>query len=183
MAKITNESISRVVLIGAESTGKTTMAAQLAEYYQTPWVPEYLRIFVDKKGGLPEPADIPIISRGHLEQEDHYLQETDNLLFLDTDLITTLVYYRYYFNYVPDWVKRAAIEREADLYLLCDTDIPWKADPSQRDGPGVRDVLQQKLRDELISRNLPFVILSGPIEQRMSTAIKAIENMKATDES
>lgn len=175
MAKIGNDSVKRVVLIGAESTGKTTMASHLARHYDTVWSPEYLRIFVDHKGGVPEPADIPVISRRHLEQEAAYLSQSNRLLFIDTDLITALVYSRFYFNYCPEWIEQASVEREADLYLLCDTDIPWEEDDDQRDGPVVRETLQKVLHDELVTRGLPFVVLSGSIEERKQAAVTAVD--------
>lgn len=167
--------IRRVVLTGAESTGKTTLAARLAAHYGTVWTPEYVRRFVDAKGAPPVAADVPAIARGHLAQVRAALPHARRLLILDTDLLSTCLYSRYYFGACPAAVTRAAHRHRGDLYLLTDTDIPWTPDPGQRDGPAVRDVLQARFRAALRRRALPFVLLSGPLEQRLQTAVRAVD--------
>lgn len=167
----------RVVLLGAESTGKTTLAACLAAHYQTVWAPEYLREFVERKGALPEPSDTRLIAEGHLAQEAALAPQAHRVLFLDTDLISTCVYHRYYFGTCPPWLERRSAERSADLYLLTDTDIPWMPDPGQRDGPAVRAALHTLFRDELLARGVAHVLVSGSLEVRMATAIRAVDGL------
>ena len=116
--------LKRVVLIGAEATGKTTLAERLATHYETVWVPEYLRAFVEEKGALPEPGDTLLIAQGHRAQEEVLAPRAHRLLVYDTDLISTCVYSRYYFDACPARVERWSYERSADLYLLTDTDLP-----------------------------------------------------------
>ncbi len=172
-----DERLKRVVLIGAESTGKTTLAEALAAHYETAWAPEYLREFVDRKGALPEPPDTRLIAEGHLAQEERFAPQARRVLFLDTDLIATCVYARYYFGACPAWLESLAHERSADLYLLTDTDIPWTADPGQRDGPAVRAEIHALLRDELQRRGVAFVLVSGSLDERMKTAIRAVDGL------
>ena len=127
--------IKRVVLIGAESTGKTTLAEGLAAHYETVWAPEYLREFVERKGALPEPSDTRLIAQGHLAQEEALTPQAHRVLFLDTDLISTCVYHRYYFGPCPPWLERLSAQRSADLYLLTDTDIPGPPTPANATAP------------------------------------------------
>ena len=172
--------IKRVVLIGAESTGKTTLAEALAAHYETVWAPEYLREFVEQKGALPEPSDSRLIAEGHLAQEATFRPQAHRVLFLDTDLISTCVYHRYYFGTTLPWLERRAAERSADLYLLTDIDIPWTPDPGQRDGPAVRAALHAFFLDELLARSLPHVLVSGSTEARMETALRAVKALFET---
>ncbi|MFB3134087.1 MAG: AAA family ATPase, partial [Rhodothermales bacterium] len=97
------------------------------------------------------------------------------LLIYDTDLISTCVYSRYYFGVCPPAVERWSHERSADLYLLTDTDLPWTADPGQRDGPDVRAALHTLFQRELEERGVAYVRVSGLLEERMETAIRAID--------
>ena len=167
--------LKRVVLIGAESTGKTTLAEGLAAHYETVWAPEYLRAFVEEKGALPEPGDTLLIAQRHRAQEEALARRAHRLLVYDTDLISTCVYSRYYFGACPPVVERWSYERSADLYLLTDTDLPWTADPGQRDGPDVRAALHALFQRELEERGVPYARVSGSLEERMETAIEAID--------
>ena len=165
--------IIRVVLTGAESTGKTTLAQSLAKHYGTVWAPEFLRQFVEEKGVLPVASDTPLIAEGHLEQEQHYLKLAHRLLFLDTDLISTSVYHRFYFDSPCNTVLSAAHRRCADLYLLMEPDIPWVPDPGQRDGPDTRKAIHQLLSDAL--QSLPHVRISGDRATRFRTAVQQVD--------
>ena len=171
--------LKRVVLIGAESTGKTTLAERLAAHYETAWAPEYLRTFVEEKGALPEPDDTLLIAQGHRAQEEALARRAQRLLIYDTDLISTCLYSRYYFGACPPLVEQWSHECCADLYLLTDTDLPWTPDPGQRDGPEVRAALHTLFRHELEARGVPFVLVSGSLEARMETAVRAIDGLLA----
>jgi len=168
--------IQRIALLGAESTGKTTLARLLADRYQTAWAPEYLRQFVDNKGTLPVEDDRSAIANGQIQNEDDAVSKANRLLFCDTDLIQIVVYFRFYFKQCPDGIERASHERQSPLYLLCDTDIPWQPDGLQRDGPEVRDAIQSQLRSELKHRQIDYSCLSGSIDQRLSAAIRVIDS-------
>lgn len=169
----------RVVLIGAESTGKTTLATHLAAHYRTAWLPEYVRQFVEAKGASPVAEDVPAIARGHLAAARAAEAAGHRLLLYDTDLVSTCVYSRYYYGACPAWIEQASREHHADLYLFTDTDIPWEPDPGQRDGPEVRAALHELFREELDRRGLPYVLLSGSLDQRLRTAIRAIDALLA----
>ena len=165
----------RVVLIGAESTGKSTLAAQLAKRYKTVWAPEFLRQFVCAKGGLPEEKDVYAIAHGHLEQEAHLLPQAKHVLFLDTDLINTCVYQRIYFETCPGWVEDNAIAHRGDLYIFTEPDIPWEPDPGQREGPEARLRTHALLLEEARHLDLNFVSVHGTMEARLEQATRAID--------
>lgn len=169
--------VKRVVLIGAESTGKTTLAERLAAHYDTVWLPEYLRAYVDQRGTLPVLADIPHIARGHIEREDALAARANRLLFCDTNLVTTVLYSNYYLGATPDAVRRLSYERPYDLYLLTEPDIPWVPDPGQRDGPEVRAHLHSLFVAELDRRGLPYTRVAGTYEERLCTAVAAIDRL------
>ncbi len=165
----------RVVLTGAESTGKTTLAERLAAHYETVWAPEYLRVFVEQKGALPELSDNRLIAAGHLAQVETLMARAHRVLFLDTDLVSTCVYSQHYFGMCPPWLKQLSLKHHADLYLLMDTDLPWHADPGQREGPAIRELLHARFQDELQQRGVSVVRVSGASETRLAIALRAVD--------
>ena len=171
----------RVAIVGPESTGKTTLAARLAEHYGTVWVPEYARGLLDRKPGGPTfvPADVPLIARGQLAAEDALARQANRVLFCDSDLITTRIYAEHYLGACPDWVARLGDERRYDLYLLTAADVPWVADP-QRWAPDRRDEWEATFEQALASRGRPFAWIRGSWEQRFEAARAAVDALLAT---
>ena len=167
--------VKRVVLTGAESTGKTTLAKRLADLFSTVWVPELARGYIDAKGGF-DLSDMEPIGRGQVASEDEAARRANRLLICDTDAIVTSVYSRYYFGTVPDGLLALADSRRADLYLLFDTDVPWVAD-SQRDLPHVREEMQAMFRESLRSRAIPYTRIHGTWAERERRAIEAISHL------
>ena len=164
----------RVVLTGSESTGKTTLTADLARHYDAVWVPEYARGYAAWKGAPLDAGDVEPIALGQIAVQDAALQRASRLLLLDTDLVSTAVYAGHYYGRCPDWVTQAVLVRRADLYLLCDIDIPWAADP-QRDRPHEREQLQALFDEALRSRNFPVVRIRGNWRERFDAARTAID--------
>ena len=167
-----------VVLTGAESTGKTTLAARLAERYATAWAPEYSREYAAAKGAPLDASDVEPIARGQIALEDRArLAATDAgaaVVFLDTDLASTVVYARHYYGACPPWVERAARERRGDLYLLCHPDVPWVADP-QRDRPAQRAELHALFVARLAELGARVVDVRGDWEEREQRACAAVD--------
>ena len=163
----------RVVLTGSESTGKTTLARTLAEGFGVPWVPEYAREYLERKGTLLTDEDVEPIARGQMAWEDEGRQ-AGGLLILDTDLVSTTVYARYYYGSCPLWIEEAARERRGHLYLLLHPDVPWIADGAQRDRPGARQELHELFRTALEAMSAPVVHVRGSWATRARTAKDAI---------
>ncbi len=176
--KLATADISRlhtVVLMGAESTGKTTLAAALAKHYKTTWAAEYLRLFVDNKGALPEESDVYAIAQGHLKLVAQMRPQARRVLFVDTDLFTTCVYQRIYFGSCPSDIEESALSHRSGLYLFTEPDIPWEPDPGQRASPEERLRSHVLLRAETKKHALNTVSIKGTYAERMNTAVAAVD--------
>lgn len=165
--------VKRVVLTGPESTGKTLMARRLAEHFQTNWVEEYGREHFEKVHGNLTLDDISIIAQRQIELEDESAKKSNKLLFCDTDLIVTQVWSEIYFDECPDWIVKENHERQYDLFLLMDIDVPW-VDDGTREFPHLREKHFNRLKLEMEQRKLPFKIISGSFEQRIERSIQEV---------
>ncbi len=175
--------MKRVVVTGSESTGKTTLAADLARHFGTVWVSEYAREYLDEKvatTGLPlDEGDVEPIARGQIAAEDRGAALAEGLLVLDTDLVSTTVYARHYYGACPAWIEQAARDRRADLYLLCDIDVSWVADP-QRDRPHMREHMHALFVGALEALGAPYVTIRGSWDDRRAAAIAAVSMVVET---
>lgn len=172
-------SIKLIVLYGPESTGKSTLARRLAGHYQTQFVPEFARDYIDERGNQFGYDDMAPIALGQRQLEDVAVKTANAVLFCDTDAITTLIYSRHYFGKCPPLVEQLADERRYDLYLLLDIDLPWEADP-QRDLPHRRQEFYTLFRNELESRRIPFIAIDGLGETRLQNAIRSVDGFLQT---
>lgn len=167
----------RITVTGSECTGKTTLAQALAKHYGTVAVPEYVRRFVDEKQRAPVAADVDAIARGQIALEERLSDRAHRLLVLDTDLLSTLVYSRHYFGSSPDWIEERVRSKPADLYLLCNIDVPWSPDGAQRDRGDRREEMQNLFRRALLDREFPFLELQGDPASRLGDAISMIDDL------
>ncbi len=151
------------------------MAKQLAEHFQTSYVPEFARGYLDAKGdyGSLTYEDISRIAAGQLESEEEAARRANRLLFCDSDLITTSIYSHFYFGKCPYFIQRIADERRYDLYLLTDIDLPWEAD-GWRELAHRRQEYHDIFRTELDSRRIEYVLIQGLGETRLQAAIAAV---------
>lgn len=172
--------MKRVVLIGSESTGKTTLAERLARHYGVSWVPEFVRDYAAAKGALLEASDVDAIARGQVAREDEHRSRAEAgdecLLIGDTDLLSTAVYAAHYYGRAPEWVVDAARHRRPDLYLLLDIDLPWTPD-TQRDRGHRRREMHALFRAAVEASGVPFVVISGDSTARFATASAAIDEL------
>jgi NadR type nicotinamide-nucleotide adenylyltransferase len=166
--------VIRVVLTGSESTGKTTLAEQLARHYEADLVPEFVRAYAEQRGGIIEFSDHGPIARGQIALEDEHIATAGRLLVQDTDLLSTVVYCNHYFGRCPPWIEEAAAARRPDLYLLCEIDLGWIAD-GVRDRGHMRDEMQQLFRDAVLASGVPTAIVTGVGRERFERAVDAID--------
>jgi NadR type nicotinamide-nucleotide adenylyltransferase len=166
----------RVAVVGAESTGKTTLARALAAHFHTVWVPEFARDYLLARGGGVTLDDMPVIARGQAALEDRLARDANRLLICDTNLLTTKIWHEHYFGDCPPDIQRMAAERTAEFYLLCDVDVPW-VDDGLRDSPGRREWFHERFRRELAARGLPYRVLSGSVDQRLAAAIQHVASV------
>ena len=171
----------KVVLFGPESTGKTTLSQQLARHYNSVWVPEYAREYLQDKWNNErktcEPDDLLPIAIGQMALENELAQKTESVLICDTDLLETKVYSEsYYSNTCDPLLEKYAIENQYDLYFLTYIDVPWEAD-DLRDKPLEREHMFEAFQAALIKYDKPFVLLKGDKKDRLETAVKHIDKL------
>ncbi|MFY9309133.1 MAG: AAA family ATPase [Bacteroidia bacterium] len=166
----------RIVLTGPESTGKTTLARQLAQHFNTTWVEEFGRNYYVEKGGKLLIDDIINIAEGQLNSEEQAIKQSNKLLFCDTDLIVTQIWSEIYFNSCPEKVIQLNTSRKYDLFLLMNIDIPWE-DDGTREFPHLREWHFKRIKDELESRGLNYTLISGEGHQRLQNAIEAVTEL------
>ncbi|PHR11497.1 MAG: nicotinate-nucleotide adenylyltransferase [Aequorivita sp.] len=175
------DELTKVVLYGPESTGKTTLAKQLAEHYKTLWVPEFMRDYLQKKWDfekkLVEKEDLIPIAKGQLKLEMEALQQVQNLLIYDTNLLELKVYTEYYYNgFCPIEIKKEATKNKFSIYLLTYVDTPWEAD-DLRDRPENREEMFRIFEAELKTHNFPYEVLKGNEKERFENAVKIIDEL------
>lgn len=171
----------KIVLFGPESTGKTTLSELLARHYNTVWVPEYARDYLQDKWNNErktcEDSDLIPIAKGQIQLENELAKKADKVLICDTDLLETKVYSEeYYGGYAHPNLNKFAIENYYDLYLLTNIDTPWEAD-DLRDRPEQRQEMFDAFENTLKMYNRPYILLKGDIKNRMNTAITAIDKI------
>lgn len=165
----------RVVIIGAESTGKSTLAQTLAQRTGLPLTGEYARSYAATLDRPLGASDVEPIARGQLAEEDRF-DDAPRVLH-DTNLLSTLIYARHYYSLVPAWLDDALAQRHYALYLFCQPDIPWVADPGQRESAAARDTLHRIFEAELHQRGVPVVRVAGDGPQRIATAVGALKTL------
>ncbi len=166
----------RVCIFGPESTGKSTLAKNLAQALNTVWVPEYARTVIEDNSGKITPKDIPRIALGQTASEDALVRFSNKVLICDTDLLSTVVWSEVLFGECPPWIREKANHRHYDLYLLCDVDVPW-VDDVARYRPDDRKSFYQRCKQELESRGRRYVAIRGSWEERFETAMSAIATL------
>ena len=171
--------LTRVVLTGSESVGKTTLATQLAAHYHARVVPEFVRGYAATKGTPLDFTDHGPIARGQMEFEDRFIAHGGVLLLHDTDLVSTVVYCHHYFGRCPAFIEEAAIARQPRMYLLLDIDIPWVPD-HVRDRGNRRAEVQQLFVDTLERFQAPVTRVGGDFSTRLTTAVATIDALLAT---
>lgn len=171
----------KIVLYGPESTGKTTLAKQLAQHYKCGWVPEYMREYLEAKWEREKRTvskeDLVPIAKGQLELERKIAEKSDTLLICDTNLLELKVYSEYYYNgYCPGFIKREATKNNNSIYLLTYIDNPWEED-ILRDRPNNRAEMFCIFEAELKKHNFPYHIIKGNMDERFNNAVAIINTL------
>jgi len=169
--------LTRIVLTGSESVGKTTMADQLAAHFGAIMVPEFVRDYAATLGRALDFRDHGPIAKGQMALEDDAVARArargDRLLIHDTDLVSTVVYCHHYFGRCPDFIEELAVARRASRYLLLDIDVPWVED-GVRDRGDRRSELHALFESTLSRFDAPFTIIRGDWTARLDQAIHLI---------
>ncbi|AYN06263.1 DUF4301 family protein [Flavobacterium sp. 140616W15] len=172
--------ILKFALFGPESTGKTTLAKQLASYYETEWVPEFARDYLQEKWEENQhicvEEDMMPIAYGQTKLENDKLALANKFLFCDTNLMVTKVFSEMYYDYCNPLLNEAALEHEYDLFFLTDIDVPWEKDDI-RDSPKERESVFSVFKETLIETKKPYITLSGNKKLRLAKAVEIINNL------
>lgn len=166
----------KVVLTGSESTGKTELARRLGEHFQVPVSEEFVRAHAEERGGKLEYGDHGPIARGQMAAEDAAIARARELVILDTDLVSTVVYCEHYFGRCPSWIEAEARARAAQLYLLLEPDIPWKPD-GVRDRGEQREEMHVLFEKKLAAMGLKYVEIAGERDERFRRAVDAVGSL------
>ncbi|MBN8687350.1 MAG: ATP-binding protein [Chitinophagales bacterium] len=180
--------LKKIVIIGPESTGKSTLCRQLAEHYETAWCPEFAREFLHTNGTDYTYDDLLTIAKGQLVLEEEYSarleQQSEPMLeagghiplFIDTDMYVMKVWCEFVFNHCHRYILEQISERNYDLYLLCNIDLPWVKD-DLREYPDLhtRTKLYHIYQDILMNQSVPWATISGNDNERLQNAIRAVD--------
>jgi len=167
-------SLKRIAIIGPESTGKSTLAAQLASHFNTTWVPEYSREYLENIDREYDYDDVLNIAKGQLGNENRLALFAENYLFVDTELIINKVWCEHKWHTCHQWILDRLADHHYDLYLLTYFDIPWVFDPL-RENPDIREELFEVYRDQLEQYHDKYCIIKGLGDERFKNALSVIE--------
>jgi NadR type nicotinamide-nucleotide adenylyltransferase len=183
--------LKKIVVVGPESTGKSTLCEKLAAHYNTIWVREYAREYLLANGTDYTFENLLDVAKGQLAGEEKGIEELKSIhdnnpplgdgglpLFIDTDMYVMKVWCEFVFDKIHPWVLNQIVERKYDLYLLCNVDAPWVKD-ELREYPDlvIREKLYHHYKDIMINQQEPWVNISGNYEQRLQKAIVAIDKI------
>lgn len=189
--------IKKIVVVGPESTGKSTLCEKLAAHYNTIWVKEYAREYLLKNGTDYTFENLSDVAKGQLANEEEGIKEaaiklqtanresphspfttTGYPVFIDTDMIVMKVWCEFVFDKCHNWILNEIVERKYDLYLLGNIDAPWVKD-ELREYPDLatRERLYHHYKDIMVNQSVPWVDISGNYEERLQKAIQAVNNI------
>jgi len=186
--------IIKVVIIGPESTGKSTLSEQLADHFHTSWCPEYAREYLLKHGTGYTYDDLLTIAKGQIELEERTGSQPvrpagglpapvtitigTRLLFIDTDMYVMKVWCDFVFGKCHQYILDEIKKRKYDLYLLCNVDLPWVKDElGEYPDLETREKLYGIYKDLMMHQPVPWVDISGNYEERLRKAIYAVNNL------
>lgn len=174
------DAVRRVAIVGAESSGKSTLAAALAAHYGTIWVPEYAREYLAATQGAYTEADIPRIAQGQLHAENHAAQHAQQWLFCDTEALVCKIWMEYKYGYCDAAVEAQFQQQSYAIFLLCAPDVAWEPDPLRElPDQAARLAIFDRYQTVLAQYHKPFVVISGDLPARMRQCLAALSRFSA----
>lgn len=166
-----------VVITGAESTGKSVLTEWLANYFKVPYIPEFAREYVENLNREYNYQDVELIGKKQISQLETLKQSNYPYIFVDTWLIITKIWFEVVYKKVPPWLVTSIENTTIDLFLVCDTNLPWKPDSVRENGGEQREILQSKYINELQQNNFKYKIVSYKGEKRFNEALKEVNKL------
>jgi NadR type nicotinamide-nucleotide adenylyltransferase len=170
----------KVVITGPESTGKSTLTEFLANHYNTVFVPEYARTYIENLSRPYQFSDVEHIANKQIEDVSTFTPLANKILFIDTYLIITKVWFDVVYKKGPEWLDKSIRNSKIDLFLLCNTDIPWTPDPVRENGGEMREFLFQAYQKELEHYGFNYRIVGGLGNKRQQEAITIVDEFLNT---
>jgi NadR type nicotinamide-nucleotide adenylyltransferase len=171
-----NDKVLKIVITGPESSGKTTLCMALAKYFNTAWVPEYAREYLNNLDNPYVLDDLYNIAQGQIKSVSALQPQADKILFIDTHLIVLKIWSEYKFGSSHPGIEKLVDSHHIDYYLLCKPDIQWEYDPL-RENQGDREEIYKLYDHVLRKKELPFTSLDGSLEKRMEKALVVIHQL------
>ncbi len=169
-----NTKIVRIIITGPESTGKTELTTHLSDFYHVQYVPEYARTYIEKLNRPYVYDDVLNIALKQVEMIKTCSSGSDSVLFVDTYLIITKIWFVRVFGKYPKWIDSEIGETADDYYLLCKPDIPWIEDGVRENGGIMREILFRDYENELKSANLNYSVIQGEGAERYNNAVREV---------
>jgi len=166
-----------VVISGAESTGKSVLTSQLSQLFNGRFFPEYARDYLERHGTVYTYQDVEEIAAVQREQMEQASDFDVPVVFFDTWLIITRVWFEVVYGRVPDWISGVIRKAPVDLYLLCANDIPWVPDPLRENGGEKRPVLFERYKANIVEYGFDYHVVTGTGEQRLQNAARQVANL------
>ena len=179
--------LKKIVIIGPESTGKSTLCEQLSKYYAASLVKEYAREYLITNGNNYTYDNLLDIAKGQISKEEIAIEEASQtansntetqLVFIDTDMYVMKVWCEYVFNKCHSWILNTIVNQKYDLYLLCNVDLPWVKD-ELREYPDLitREKLYHYYKDIMVNQSIPWIDISGNYEERLQKALEGVDKL------
>ena len=161
----------RIVITGPESSGKTTLSQSLSEHFNVPFIPEFARSYLEKRGGEYTQSDLNVIAKGQLESVTTSQSKFD---ICDSDFSVLEIWSQYKYGNVSELIQELVNQNLFDLHILCTPDMPWEED-SLRENPDNRDQLFELFKESLNRHNKNFIIVSGEHKKRLKKSLQSID--------
>ncbi len=171
-------SLKKIVIIGPESTGKSTLSSEIAAALNTCFVPEFAREYLHQINREYLEEDLLHIAAGQLKLEDKLAREAKRLLICDTDLYVIKVWSEHKYNHCPVSILQTIAERPYDLYILTSIDMPWEDDPlREHPEPEMRTYFFNIYKDIVQNSGVPWILVEGTPQQRLAQSLQEIQNL------
>lgn len=169
----------RVCVLGAESTGTTTLSQALAAHYEAPWVPEYGRLYSEALISTKhkwQSSEFTFIAHQQQLMESQMAGQSNGLVICDTNAFATRLWHERYMGDMEPAVDAIAAEDKVDLYIITGDEIPFVQD-GVRDGEYIRHAMHQRFVQEVRASGIPYLIVKGSVQQRFNAVYKQVNQL------